>query len=146
MAITYQRRLWTVRGDDRSREVGWIIGSKVFRSRLESGKLGPEFHYDFAVPYNEGNSLREWGVSLPQFNNGIPWDGRLLRLDAPDGNVLLLDFFIEPLGVPGSLLCELFANLTVISQQETSHAQQERSGEGPVAAQPDPQRRLRKAG
>ncbi len=138
---TYQRRNWTVRGDERSREVQWIIGSKVFRSRLESGRLGSEFHYDFAVPYNEDKSLRDWKVSLPQFNYGIPWDGKLLRLDAPDGNVLLLDFFLEPLGVPGSLLCELFANLTLLPSEEMSDAQEEQSGRSPVAAPAHSQRR-----
>jgi hypothetical protein len=140
---TLLRRQWSVIGDDRSREVGWVIGSKVYRSRVEEGKFGPEFHYDFALPWSDGKSLSGWRVGLPQFYKGVPYDGRLLRLDWPHGDKLYLEFFYEPTGVPGSLLCELMAHLDVIPAEEMNDAQQvgRKAHQAHVPKLPDSERR-----
>lgn len=129
------RRLWRIAVDDRSGEIGWTFGSKVFRSRHEDGKFGGFLHYDLAVPYNEGRPLPGWSVGLPQFHKGIPRDGRLLRITQPDGDSVYLDFFYEPLGVPGSLLCELNHTLG-----ERSHAKEDKADRANVAVVPDRKR------
>ena len=136
------RRLWHVHVDERSREVGWTIGSKVYRSRLESGKLDG-LHYDLAVPYNEGRPMVGWRAGLPQFYKGVPYDGRLLRIDTPDGQEIFLEFMYEVSGVPGSLLCELIANFAEIPAEEMRDAQSNQPHQADVAKYADPARRPR---
>jgi hypothetical protein len=117
------RRLWHLHVDDRSREIGWTIGSKTYRSRHESGHFGGFLHYDLAVPYNEGRPLPGWRVGLPQVYKGLAWDGRLLCIQPPKDEKFYMEFFVEPLGVPGALLCELFANLEMIPAEELHNAE-----------------------
>lgn len=117
------RRVWAVHCDDRSNEVGWTLGSKVWRSRVEEGKFGSAFHYDFCIPYMENRPMTDWSWGLPQMWRGQPRDGKLLHLRAPNGDQLILDFFYEPTGIPGSLLAELMHNLTLIPVEEMEHEQ-----------------------
>lgn len=136
------RRRFTITIDDRSNEVGWIFGSKVFRSRVEAGRFGSWYQRDLAVPYNTGKPLMGWTVELPQYHKGIPHDGKLLRLNAPDGNYLLLEFHYEATGVPGALYCELLATL---NKETANHAKEERTVKAHVPAQSDSGRRERQA-
>ncbi len=107
MPVLVPRRQWRIQVDDRSNEIGWIIGSKVYRSRHEDGKFGGYLHYDLAVPYNEGKPLPGWSFGLPQMHKGVPFDGKLLRITPPGAEPIFVNFWYESTGVPGSLLCEL---------------------------------------
>lgn len=141
MPVPPPRRLWSVRVDERSKEVGWTIGSKVYRSRLEEGKLGSEFFYDFGTPWNLDKPMTGWSWGLPQLWRGFPHDGKLLRLRCASYE-LLLEFFYEPSGVPGSLLVELMHNLELIPIEEMNHVRKsKRVDQGALAAQPHPERR-----
>lgn len=139
------RRLWHCHVDERSREIGWTIGSKVYRSRLESGKLDG-LHYELAVPYNEGRRMVGWRAGLPQFYKGVPYDGRLLRIDTPDGQEIFLEFMYEVSGVPGSLLCELIANFAEIPAEEMRDVQGQPAHQANVPKHADSPRRSRNAG
>lgn len=129
------RRLWKIHVDDRSREIGWILGSKVFRSRVESGLFGGYLHYDLAVPYNEGREVLGYTVGLPEVVRGIPTGGKILQLTDENGNDLFLEFWFENLGVPGSLYCELIHTLGV------SDAKEDKSHGTKVAGKRNPERR-----
>lgn len=134
------RRLWHIHVDERSREIEFTIGSKVYRARHEDGKFGGYLHYDLAVPYNQGKPLPGWSFSLPQKHKNVPFDGKLLRIDPPNAEPIYVCFFYEATGCPGSLFSELIA-----TTGELGDAKEKRSRRSALAAQPHPERRSSEA-